>query len=404
MNAFLWQTYHRLIAETDTAQHRFLFQHIDLAHRLTGIVGARGVGKTTLLLQYLKEKLYADSQSFYFSADNIYFSQVSILSFVDKLYQQQNIRIFFIDEIHKYENWNQELKNIYDSFPKVKIVFSGSSSIDLIKGAYDLSRRARLLYLPGMSFREYLNIKTASHYAPISFDDLLLHHQKIAAKLSQISKIASHFEAYKTMGYYPMVFQWREDLYPAIANIIEKTIYEDIANFYKLKTENLSCFKKIINFLATIPPGEVNTNNISNHLGVDNKTTTNYLEILSKTGLIKMLYPVATGHQLLSKPAKIYLDNTTLLAGVNTFLSEKIDIGTQRELLFMQFLKGAGLPVFYPKIGDFQVNEVVFEVGGRNKKMHQLASVKHYKKMVVKDDILVGFENQIPLYLFGFLY
>ena len=403
MSDFLWQTYHRLIAETEIPAHRFLYDQLDLDHRLTGIIGPRGVGKTTLLLQLIKEKFYPDHPVFYFSADNAYFNEVSILEFVNQLYLTQHIHLFFIDEIHKYPRWNQELKNIYDSFPKVKILFSGSSSINLIEGVYDLSRRARLLYLPGLSFREYLNIKTDNQFPAIVFEDLIERHSHWAAKLSKIATISQHFEEYLLFGYYPIVFQSRENLYSAIANIIDKTIYEDIANFFNLKTNNLNLFKRIINFLASILPGKIKTNNLAQHLSIDNKTAEHYLDILRRTGLIKILHPVAHGNQLLTKPAKIYLDNTTLLAAVNTFLSEKLNVGTERELAFFQFLSGTNLHAFYPKHGDFQINDILFEIGGKNKTGKQLIS-HDGKKILVKDRILVGSKNEIPLYLFGFLY
>lgn len=403
MNDFLWQTFHRLIAETTIVSHRFLYDQLSLQHRLTGVIGPRGVGKTTLLLQYIKNNLYHENNVFYFSADNTYFNEVSILNFVSELYQAHNIHLFFIDEIHKYANWNQELKNIYDSFPKIKVIFSGSSSIDLIEGAYDLSRRAKLLHLPGLSFREYLNIKTDNQFSAVTYDDLIQNHQKLAAKLSQISTIRKHFDEYVLFGYYPTVFENRENLYSALTNVIDKTIYEDIANFYNLKTSSLNHFKRILNFLASIPPGKVNTNNIARHLGIDNKTSEHYLDILQRAGMIKMLYPVAHGNQLLTKASKIYLDNTTLLATVNTFLSAKVDLGTQRELVFMQFLTGAGIKVFFPKQGDFQIGKTVFEVGGKNKTKQQLKE-HDGKKIIVKDNILVGAQGEIPLYLFGFLY
>lgn len=403
MSDFLWQSYNRLINELEITSHRYLYQQFQLDSRLVGIIGPRGVGKTTLLLQYIKNNLYDEGATFYFSADNTYFEDVSLLEFVDELYQQKDIRNFFIDEIHKYNNWNQELKNIYDSFPKAKVVFSGSSSMDLVHGSYDLSRRAKLIYMPGLSFREYLNLITGNNFPVIGFDDLIADHIKIAAQLSQVTTILKYFEDYKSFGYYPFVLNNRDDLYQTVANIIDKTIYEDIANFYRLKTTNLHYFRKIINFLATIPPGKVTANNIAKHLGVDNKTVDHYLEILTKTGVIKKLFPVAHGNQILTKPEKVYLDNTTLLAASNAFLSSPLDVGTIRELAFLQSLQGAGINVFYPKVGDFQVKDIIFEIGGKNKTAAQLKNVLA-RKYVVKDNIIVGSKSEIPLYLFGFLY
>lgn len=403
MSDFLWQTYHRLVAVSSVTHQRFLYDAISTQHRLLGIVGPRGVGKTTMLLQYIKNELYADGGVFYFSADNIYFNENTLLAFVDKLYLEENIRYFFIDEIHKYPNWNQELKNIYDSFPDAKVIFSGSSSIDLIEGSYDLSRRAKLMHLPGMSFREYLNIKTNSHYQAISLDTLLKDHQRLAAELSQISTLMRYFNEYIEFGYYPIVLQNRDDVYPAIGRVIEKTIYEDIANYYQLKTGNLHHLRRILSFLASIPPGKVNTNNIASHIGIDNKTVNHYLHILEKSGMVQSLMTAAKGKQLLAKPAKIFLDNTTLLAALNTMLASPIDKGTQREIAFMQFITGAGYSAYFPDVGDFQIDGITFEVGGKNKSWQQLSALTN-NKYLVKDQILVGSANVIPLYLFGFLY
>lgn len=404
MGDFLWQTFHRLILELDITSYRYLYDKISLSDRLTGIIGPRGVGKTTMLLQLIKNKLYDTGEAFYFSADNTYFNEVTILEFVDDLYQNKGIRFVFIDEIHRYTNWNQELKNIYDSYPNLKVIFSGSSSIDLIHGSYDLSRRARLIHMPGLSFREYLNLTTGNDFPSVSFSELIENHSKLSAELSQIPTILKHFEDYKNLGYYPFILQDRDALYEAIANIIDKTVNEDIANFYQLKTTSLNHFKRIINFLASIPPGKVNPNNIAKHLSIDYKTVENYLNILHKTGMVKMLYPAAHGNQILTKASKIYLDNATLLSAVNTLLSSNLDIGTQRELTFLQSIDGAGIQAFYPEKGDFIVEDITFEVGGKNKTMQQLSNTKKDKRILVKDNIVAGFKDTMPLYLFGFLY
>lgn len=151
------------------------------------------MGKTTLLLQYIKNNLYESGEAFYFSADNTYFNEISILEFVDELYQKKGINIIFIDEIHKYANWNQELKNIYDSYPKMKIVFSGSSSIDLVRGSYDLSRRAKLIHMPGLSFREYLNLVTGTNFPAIKLEELMVNHVKLSADLTCVTGLLKHF-------------------------------------------------------------------------------------------------------------------------------------------------------------------------------------------------------------------
>ncbi|WP_192484627.1 MULTISPECIES: ATP-binding protein [Cysteiniphilum] len=401
---FLWQTHHRLVGNVQTKYKRFIYPQLDSASRLVGIIGARGVGKTTLLLQHIRLNESLHKNSFYFSADNLYFNENTLLSVIDQSYHQANIRHFYIDEIHKYPNWNQELKNIHDSYPDIKVFFSGSSSIDLVTGSYDLSRRAHLLSLPGLSFREYLNFIQELDYPAIDFDDLVNNHQEVARKLSSIPLLLERFKQYLLYGYYPTVFELGQAiLYDTLQTVVEKTIYEDIAFHFNLKTSSLLHFKRMLNFLASSPPAKVKSNTFATRLGIDNKTVDNYLQILEKAHLIKKLYASGSGSQVLSKPDKLYLDNTTLLAMINTLLSTNLDIGVLRELAFLQFVQGAKLHAYYPKVGDFQVKEFTFEIGGKNKTGSQLTMLKN-NKYLVKDDLSVGYANSIPLYLFGFLY
>ena len=400
---FLKATYQRLINELNIKTHRYLYADFHIKNRLTGIIGPRGVGKTTLILQYIKEHLYNNKQVFYFSADNIYFNKVSILEFVENLYHTEGIEIFFIDEIHKYKNWSQELKNIYDAFPKIKIIFSGSSSINLIEGSHDLSRRAKLFTLHGLSLREYVNFKTKSKLKAFPLADLLANYQKYDELFSQIPRIQGHFNNYLAAGYYPFVFEDPHSYYERIARIVEKTIFEDIANYYNLKTVNLVYFKKILNFLASIPPGNVNTHNLASNLGIDNKTVSHYLKILNDTGLIRLIYAYGGGNQSLRKPEKIFLNNTTLLYALNNYIGQGIDKGTGRELFFVQSIMNSGNDIFYSKEGDFRSKDIIFEIGGKNKTRTQIKDMQH-KGILVKDDILVSSKNVIPLLYFGFLY
>ena len=396
----LKDSYQRLLASTDSHVHRYLFDSFNIKNRLTGLIGARGVGKTTLMLQFIKEKLKSEPGVFYVSADHLYFSSHTLLAFVDMLYHNEGINLFFFDEIHKYPNWNQELKNIYDSYPNVKIVFSGSSSIDLIKGSYDLSRRAKLFKLNGLSFREYLKFTTGVSYPVITLDQIINSHKEVILNLADVPKLKGHFKDYLLSGYYPFSFEDRDSSSEKLLTIIEKTIYEDIAKFYNLKTQNLIYFKKILNFFSSIPPGEININNIAKNLGVDFKTIENYLWILNEVGLIRFVYAPDGGSRGLSKPIKTFINNTTLLSVINESLGEPLSFGSLRELFFLQSLSNAGLAVFYSHIGDFQVDDNYFEIGGKNKKQKR----NHYEPYLVKDDILYAGRKELPLYLFGFLY
>jgi len=396
-------TFYRLLESVNNTTFRYLYHQFNLNDRLSGIIGPRGVGKTTLMLQYIKNHLLPQEKIFYFSADHIYFNKVTLIDFIEELYQTEGIKIFFIDEIHKYQQWNQELKNIYDANPALKIVFSGSSSIDLVKGAYDLSRRATLYQLNGLSFREFIYFKTQKYQDVIYIKDLLQNYNQYDQKLSTLEKVKGDFLEYCQYGYYPFYFESSTNFYDKINRVIDKTIYEDISNYYNLKTENLHYFKKILNFLTTIPPGKINANNLAKHMGVDAKTALNYLHILSETSLVNLLYPNAQGNQLLRKPEKVFIHNTTLMCALHSQLGQPVEKGTVRELFFIQSFKGANIPVYYSDQGDFESSNTIFELGGKNKTRHQIKNARH-AAVIVKDDILTSSLGVIPLYYFGFLY
>ena len=404
MSEALVNSYHRLIDELEVPTYRYLYDSFDLSARLVGLIGPRGVGKTTLLLQYIKNRVGRVEDAFYFSADHMFFNKVSLFDFVQDLYEVEGVKLVFVDEIHKYRNWSQELKNIYDAFPRLKIVFSGSSSIDLIGGTHDLSRRGVLYYLRGLSFREYLNFKTSSNHGVANLATLLDHPAQSASELAQIPRLRAHFKRYLQEGYYPFVFEKSGHYYEQLATIIDKTVFEDIAYHYNLKTANLHYFKKILYFLSTIPPGEISTHNLARNLAVDDKTALHYIYILQATGLVRLLFSPQRGNRLLRSPAKAYLDNPTLLHAICSELGQEVERGTLRELFFLSALQDAGERVFYSKeAGDFQVGDTVFEIGGKNKKSAQIRQATR-NAFIVKDDILIGGKQTLPLHLFGFLY
>ena len=396
-------TYKRLLQATNYKHHRYTYKEFNTNSRLTGLIGPRGTGKTTLLLQYIKEKIEDKDECIYVSVDNIYFSKNLLIDFVNELYEDYGIRYYFFDEIHKYKNWNQELKNIYDSYPDIKIIFSGSSSIDLIKGAYDLSRRGVLYRIGGMSFREYLLFNEIVDIGIVTLEEILENRDKIEEKIAGIKKLKGYFNEYLSKGYYPFYLEDETTYNQKILRIIEKTIFGDISNFYKLKTENLSNFKKILSYLATIPPGELNRNSIAKNIGLDNKTVQYYLNILHETGLIELISENKSGSNLLKNKEKIYLDNPDLYASITSEIGYESKIGTIREIFFIKMIKNSGGKIFYSKTGDFEVNNIIFEIGGKNKTVKQIKNNLD-NAWLVKDNILYGSKYEIPLYLFGFLY
>lgn len=398
----LQMIFERLINETSMLHHRFLYHQFNLNNRLTGLIGPRGVGKTTLLLQLIKAHYAGSKHVFYVSADHIYFKEKKIYSFIEELYLKQSITTFFIDEIHKYDNWNQELKNIYDGFPGVKIVFSGSSSLDLVKGSYDLSRRANIYYLPGLSFREYLNFSFNTNHSAYTLTDLMQHYTTISKTLSNIPGLLGDFHIYLKQGFYPFLTEDPLTYYQRILRVIDKTIYEDISNFYNLKTRNLRHLGKILNYLASIPPGEISTYNLGKNLSIDDKTAANYLNMLKETGLVEIIYPRESGNQGLRKPEKVFLNNTNLHYALADRSASNMMIGTIRELAFIQATKNAGLDVFHSKQGDYQIGSYIFEIGGKNKTKKQIAGLDN--AFIVKDETVAAMHGAIPLVYFGFLY
>ncbi len=403
MISYFIQTYKRLLNSIQYPHHRYLFDSFRLDSRLTGVIGPRGTGKTTLLLQYIKEKMENPDDCIYVSMDHIYFSNGLLIEFVNELLEEHGVHYFFLDEIHKYTNWNQELKNIYDAYPDVWIVFSGSSSIDLVRESHDLSRRGVLYRLEGLSFREYLLFNNVVDMAPVQLNILLNNHSDISAQTVGINKIKGHFKNYLGRGYYPFHLEGTATYHQKILRVVEKTVFEDIANFYKLKTENLHFFKRIISYLSTVPPGELNRNSIAKTLGLDHKTVQNYLNILNESGLAELVKKNKSGGGLLKQTEKIYLDNPDIYAAVSDETGFSSQLGTIREIFFIRMIQNSGHKIHYSDTGDFEVNGLFFEIGGKNKGKKQIKG--HLDQaFLVKDDILFSSRYEIPLFLFGFLY
>ncbi len=394
--------YQRLLKNTKSQKYRYLYYSFNTDNRLTGLIGARGTGKTTMLLQYIKNNIQNTFDAIYVSVDNIYFSRITIFDFVEEYYENEDVKYFFFDEIHKYKNWNQELKNIYDSFPDVYIVFSGSSSLDLLRGGYDLSRRAVLYHLNGMSFREYLEFKYNEELPMLSFNEILIQQSDNIEKISSIKKIKKKFKEYLMQGYYPFLFENETVYHEKLMNMINKTIYEDISNFYNLKTENLHNFKIILSCLATTEPGELSINSIAKNIKLDNKTVSNYLKIMEEVNLVAKISENKSGSAILKQKEKIYLANPNLYTAINEEMGFDYKIGTLRELFFINMFKNSGKNIYYSKRGDFEAENNIFEIGGKGKTKKQIRGIEN--SYIVKDDILYGSKKIIPLFLFGFMY
>lgn len=389
--------------QSEPFYNREIFKQITLDNHATGIVGSRGVGKTTLLLHQTLLANEKEQKALYVSGDNIYFLEHRLYDLADQLYKETDVTLLCIDEIHKYKNWQQELKNIVDTFRRFKVLFTGSSMIDIVRGKYDLSRRVTLHHLHGFSFREYLEFSTEKKYPIISFEQLIKEHLTLANNID-IAKPIQAFQSYCRLGYYPFFKELSQDTekFQAIQNVIQKTIYEDIATFYSLKTPTLLLLEKLFQYVISSSPGELNAYKLAKILDKDFVSISGYLKILNESGLIRYLHTNKAGKAMLRNPEKMYPENTNMITASLVAQPNDNIIGKMRETFTLATLQNAGLKVYYGAQGDFVVNDFVFEVGGKNKTLKQLKDVKN--GYLLCDNILVGDRSRIPLYLLGFLY
>lgn len=382
---------------------RDAFPKISLDNFVSGIVGPRGVGKTTFMLHLALQQGIKQGRALYVTTDNIYFLEGSLFSLAETLYKETDIRLLCIDEIHRYPNWRQEIKNIADTFRKLRIVFTGSSMIDLIRGKYDLSRRVTLYPLYGLSFREYLEFYQEIHVNKVTMDDIFKHHEQLVRDID-VPNILKYFRQYLANGYYLFFHQLRQDLekYQALENIVQKTIYEDIATLHSLKTPTLMVIEKLYRFIIHSQPGELNVNKLANAVGKDHADVSGYLNYLQESGLIRFLTINQSGKAALRSIKKIYPDNSNLIHSAHLIELNDMLVGKERETFFINQLQNVGIPVYYAEKGDFKINQYTVEIGGKNKTQKQIKTIDN--AFVVSDGVLTGSNRVIPLYLFGLLY
>lgn len=373
---------------------------IDWSVRLIGIKGARGVGKTTLLLQHIKKNFKVDESVLYVSLDDIWFADNRLVDLADDFAKRGGTHLF-MDEVHKYPDWSREIKNIYDDFPEIQMVFTGSSLLEILNARADLSRRAVTYRLQGLSFREYLNFVNHSDFPIYDFNEILEGHPDISNDILNRTKPLKYFTHYLKEGYYPFFFEDLPSYHSRIQEVINFIIDAELPLLRGVDVTFSRKIKQLLLIISETAPFIPNIKKISEKTGIGRNTLINYMQYLQEADLITHLYKDSRGISRMQKPDKIFLENPNIAYAVNPFTP---DPGSLRETFFLNQLKHQH-QVSYPLSGDFLINDAfLIEVGGKNKQAKQISEWPKNMAFVATDGIEYGHSNKIPLWLFGFLY
>ena len=394
----LFEKHRQKVAYTSLQFMRSLTDSINWDARMIGIRGARGVGKTTLLLQYIKKNLPHDGASLYVSLDDIWFSEHKLVDLADT-FSKKGGRRLFLDEVHKYPNWSQELKNIYDDYPQLKIVFTGSSLLEILNARADLSRRAIVYDMQGLSFREYLGVVTNMSLPIYTLDDISMRHIEISETILSQLKPLQFFDSYLRKGYYPFFLEQPELYYIRLEEVLKMILDIELPLLRGIDVSYVPKLKQLILIVAESAPFIPNVSKLSERIGINRNTFITYLYYLQEAHITRHLYRDITGITRLQKPDKIFLENTNLMYA---FASDNTNIGNVRETFFFNQVAYSH-KIEFPQDGDFIINgKQLFEIGGKSKGFSQIANYNN--SYVAADDLEYGVGNKIPLWLFGFLY
>jgi len=396
----IYSTSKRMVRETTEKTKRFLHNAIDWNNRLIGILGSRGTGKTTLVLQHIKDT-FADNPdaALYVSLDNLWFEAHSLKELVEFHYNNGGTHVF-LDEVHYNKDWQQIVKNLYDEYRSLKIVYTGSSLLKIDQAGADLSRRQITYTLPGLSFREYLNFESiVTDLRALTLPELIENHESISERISSETKILKEFNTYLQSGYYPFYKESSESYIKKLSQITNQILETDYPAIEKINYTTVQKIKKMLYILAQSCPQTPNMSELFVQLETDRNLGMKMLYLLDKANLLNLLTSEKASLKNMSKPDKVYCDNTNLMYS----LTEKPEIGTARETFFLNQLKSAGYKVTYPKRGDFLVDDkYLFEIGGKNKNFNQIKDIPD--SFLAVDDTETGRKNRIPLWMFGLLY
>ncbi|NLB02328.1 MAG: AAA family ATPase [Bacteroidales bacterium] len=392
----LIKIYLRLLQETDAKTFRYLYQNIDWDERCIAIIGAKGVGKTTMLLQHIKHTFANKNEALFASLDNTWFANHSIFDLADEFYLNGGTHLF-LDEIHHYPNWATEIKNIYDSFPKLKVVFTGSSLLQIYNSTADLSRRVVYEKLEGLSFREFLKFEKMGDFPVLSMKEIVENHQDIAFRITENLKIIPLFKKYLKNGYYLFykegLSKYEIKLQEAVNNVIDI----DIPAIENIEFESRHKLKRLLAILSTLVPYTPNITDLSVAIDSNRNNTVKYLFLLANAKLLNLVSYKNKTIGDLTKPDKVLLNNTNL----SYLYGDNANIGSARETFFVNQLNAVANVILAPQ-GDFMVDNYTFEIGGKKKPFDQIKDILN--SFVVADDIETGHGNKIPLWLFGMLY
>ncbi|MBP6872552.1 MAG: ATP-binding protein [Bacteroidales bacterium] len=393
----LYEISDKLKASVKTDFTRNILEKLDEPDRLIGIKGARGIGKTTLLLQYLKLRLQ-DQNALYISLDDLYFTENTFLETADTFVKNGG-NCILVDEVHHYENWAKEVKNAYDRYPELKIIFTGSSMLRMESSKGDLSRRAVIYTMQGLSFREFIHYSEGINFPVFSLSNVLNDHRKLAESVWKKIKPIRKFNEYLQYGYLPFASENINTYHLRLKEIVNTILEADLPYMAEIDYSKIDKIKQLLYIISRSVPFKPNIVKLSERTGIARNTLKHYLHYLEDAGLIHLLHRSSKGISMLTKPEKIYLSNPNLMVAIGMSGAEK---GNIRETFLLNQLSDAH-QVSNTKQGDFFVDDqVIIEVGGKNKGQSQIKDLKN--AFLALDDIETGYGNQIPLWLFGFLY
>lgn len=378
---------------------RALENSINWNARLIGLRGSRGTGKTTLFLQHIKKAFKENlNKVLYVSLDNIYFSQNTLSSLAENFIRRGGTHLF-LDEVHKYQNWSQEIKNLYDDCPELHIAFTGSSLLEILNARADLSRRTLVYELAGLSFREYLYLTKGYAFPILSLEQIISENENLSAKIASEIKPFEFFDEYLTSGYYPYFLEGKDDYLNRLNETINMILEIELPILRGVEIGYVPKIKKLLAIIGESAPFIPNISQLASTIGISRQTLLQYLKYLEDARLINQLYKKARGLSVLEKPEKILLENTNLM---ELFSGEKTDKGSRRETFVLNQLAHSH-KVCFSEQSDFYVDlKYTFEIGGKNKTRKQIQAVSD--AYIIADDIEFGTDKRIPIWLLGFLY